>query len=119
MNRRSVGWGGEAVAAGHLERDGYRIIERNFSCRAGEIDIIAEKDGVTCFVEVKLRRSREFGSPLDAVTPTKRRRLVRAAQYYCILHGIADKPVSFHVIGIDRSGDTPVIEHVPDAFPAS
>ena len=73
--KRKTGDRGEAIAAAHLEAKGYRVIARNFRCKAGEIDIIARHGDVLCFAEVKTRRPGRFGRPCEAVDWKKQRRL--------------------------------------------
>jgi putative endonuclease len=80
--RRRFGNRGEDLAAVFLMARGFRILARNWSCRLGEIDVIAEKDGVTHFVEVKTRRSQAYGNPEEAITRNKIQHLARAIQVY-------------------------------------
>lgn len=80
--RRKFGDRGEDVAAAFFVARGFRVIGRNWSTRMGEIDLICEKDGVTHFIEVKTRRSLEYGNPEEAVTPTKLRHLRLAVETY-------------------------------------
>src|SRR5215471_13773746 len=80
--RRGIGHDWEREAERALVAERYTILERNFRTRDGEIDLIAEDGGVLCFVEVKGRRSGAFGSPAEAVTLEKQRRIARAAQVY-------------------------------------
>ena len=75
MNNKAVGGLGEDFAVYYLESCGYRIIERNFRCRLGEIDLIAQDGKTLVFVEVKTRRSRRYGSPQEAVTTAKQAKL--------------------------------------------
>lgn len=119
---QSLGHRGEELAAGHLRRRGYRILETNARSRLGEIDIIAEAPGEgdrpLVFVEVKTRRGTAFGSPLEAVGPEKQRRLARLAEAWRQQHpDLAHRPCRLDVIGITipRSGE-PVIEHIEAAF---
>jgi putative endonuclease len=72
----------EDQAAFFLKHQGYKIVERNFSTRGGEIDIIAWEGKTLCFVEVKSRRSADFGTPAETVNRLKQRRIIRAAQLY-------------------------------------
>jgi putative endonuclease len=81
-SRRDLGDFGERLAAAHLESKGYRIVERNFRIREGEVDVIAERDGTLVFVEVRTRRGAAMGTAAESVTPTKAARLVVAAQAY-------------------------------------
>ena len=78
-------WGEEQVAE-KLRRDGWTITARNFRCRMGELDLVAENETFLAFVEVKLRKDDRFGSACEAVTPSKRRKLRAAAQYYLMGH---------------------------------
>lgn len=87
MNEKGIiGKLGEDRACAYLESCGYRIIDRNFRCRAGEIDIIAASGNTICFAEVKTRRSLSFGLPREAVGRTKKARIKRAAAYYLLCH---------------------------------
>lgn len=82
---------GENLACYYLQQKGYKIAARNFRChRYGEIDIIAIKNDAISFVEVKTRSSAAYGSPLEAVTPEKRARIYRTAEYYLQLNGYED-----------------------------
>lgn len=77
--QQAVGRAGEAYTAGWLQKQGYHIIARNWRCRYGEVDIIAQKDETVAFVEVKTRRPGAMVSPLEAVDRTKQRRLIMTA----------------------------------------
>ncbi|MBO7208530.1 MAG: YraN family protein [Clostridia bacterium] len=95
---KKVGGEGEKAAVKHLKKQGYKIIKTNFLVRGGEIDIIAEKDGYTVFVEVKTRTSEQYGNPVEAVGDIKQRRLLHAAQVYMMNNEVTD--VRFDVIGV-------------------
>ena len=73
---------GERLAAEHLERQGYRILERNFRCRMGEIDLIARRENELVFTEVKLRKDASHGEAREFVTASKQRKLLLTAEYY-------------------------------------
>lgn len=104
---------GEDLAACHLERLGLVILERNWRCRTGEIDIIASDDDTIVFCEVKTRSSEDFGSPLAAVTPRKVRRLRALASEWLGAHDHRAPHVRIDVIGILLGrGGTPTIEHL-------
>jgi putative endonuclease len=79
---QTVGGWGEKVAAGYLEDRGYSVIARNVRTPYGEIDIVAEKDGFTIFVEVKTRTSSSLGPPEISVTPRKQAHMLAAAEHY-------------------------------------
>ena len=100
-NCREVGALQEKKAAEYLSSLGYRILEQNFRCKIGEIDIIAEDKGVLVFLEVKYRRNRQCGTPAEAVTLTKQRKICRIADYYRMLHCVPDnKSCRFDVVAI-------------------
>ena len=82
MDNKEIGKLGENFAADYLLANGYRIIERNFTCKTGEIDIIAYKDGAVSMVEVKTRRNYNFGRACLAVNGKKQEKLRRTAEYY-------------------------------------
>ena len=91
----------ETQAAVFLEKQGYQILERNFRCPAGEIDLIAKEGEYLCFVEVKYRSERETGTPEEAVDARKQKRISRAALYYLMKKGLGDTtPCLFDVVGI-------------------
>ena len=122
--RRRLGALGERLAGEHLERAGYEILERNFRCRLGELDIVAVADRALVFVEVKTRvagsRAGPLG-PLDAIGRGKRRRLRLLAGEWLSAHR-SDRPyrasLRFDAIGVtvNRAGGLLALEHVEDAF---
>ena len=82
MEKREIGNLGEDIATAFLQQKGYAVIKRNFLCRVGEIDIIAQKGGYLCFVEVKLRKNAEHGEAREFVTRSKQKKIILAAKYY-------------------------------------
>src|SRR5437763_17148677 len=96
--RQGLGRTGERLAAEALMSKGYRILERNFRCRQGEIDLVAEDEQDIIFVEVKARRGVSFGLPEDALTMRNRRKLVEVASYYLALHMCEDRCGSTEVV---------------------
>lgn len=116
MNTRALGIIGEQVAVEYLSKSGYKILERNFATKMGEIDIIALKDGVIIFIEVKSRNYFSHGSGLESVTPDKIYKLVRTADTYLVLHRMANADCRFDII---LTTDEQVIEHIPNAFTKS
>ena len=77
---------GEDLAATYLKKNGFKILERNFRIRGGEIDIIATEKETLVFIEVKTRKTDEFGTPLEAITPWKMKALIKAAEFYKHTH---------------------------------
>ncbi len=114
FDRLKLGRKGEAEAAKYLKRKGYRIVERNLRTPIGEIDIVAERGGLLVFVEVKTRRSNQFGEPTEAVDSRKQEKLRRLALYYMKCKGV-ELPVRFDVIGVWMDGQKR-IEHIEGAF---
>jgi putative endonuclease len=111
------GFAGESLACRFLEQQGYRVVERNYRCRSGELDVVARQGDLTVFVEVKERRGPEHGAGLEAVTFGKRRRLVRAARVYASARGLWDARLRFDVISIDwTDAGHPRVRHEPGAF---
>ena len=86
MNTREVGKLGENIAKSFLKKEGYKIIEENFWCRYGEIDIIAKEEEYIVFIEVKLTTNNSFINPQEKVDYTKRKHLIKVARYYLSKH---------------------------------
>lgn len=113
-NKREIGGWYEQKAVSFLEQNAYLVLETNYRNRYGEIDIIADRDGLLVFVEVKYRTSNQYGDPLEAVDPWKQRRICRSALYYCSKQADGvDVPCRFDVIAI--YGDQQ-IRHIENAF---
>ncbi len=111
--KKMLGRKGEDRAARHLTKHGYRILERNYSTRSGEIDLIALDKETVVFVEVKTRNSDAYGAPELAVTPQKQERMVKAALAYIKYKKLHQVPCRFDVVAIS-SGDT--VELIRNAF---
>jgi len=116
--RISLGKRGEDLACEELERRGYEIIARRVRVRSGELDVIARDGETLVFVEVKARAGREFGSPAEAVTPVKQRRLARLASEYLVRQRLPECPCRFDVVSIHFEAGTPEIEIFQNAFDA-
>lgn len=102
MNKRKIGAEQEARAAEYLQQQGYVIRERNYHSRLGEIDIIAVEGEYLCFVEVKYRSNRNFGSAMEAVDHRKQCRIRSVAQYYLMKNGYNEwTPCRFDVVAIE------------------
>jgi putative endonuclease len=106
---------GEELAVEFLQKNGYDILETNWTFQKAEIDIIAQKDNILTVVEVKTRSSIEFGLPQDFVKPTKIQLLVKAVNEYIVSNDL-DVEVRFDIIAINKEGNTYNIEHIEDAF---
>jgi putative endonuclease len=110
--RRRLAEAGERAAAEHLERGGMRIVERNYRCPAGEIDLIAMDGSTVTFVEVKLRHP-PF-DPLEAVDERKRRQVCRAAFDFLLRHAMLGRPARFDVVAVEAGSYS--CTHIADAF---
>lgn len=100
---------GEDYTAKHLLTEGYRILERNWHCRFGEIDLIAQKDGVLAFVEVKTRKAGSLTNPEEAVSPAKRKKIIASAQCYLLEHWDATLQPRFDVAAVTVSVGEPFL----------
>lgn len=113
MNKRAIGAEYEQKACEFLENLGYEIVERNYHCRVGEIDIIARQGDVLVFIEVKYRKDLRMGSPFEAIDRRKQQTIRRVAMHYLYeRHLSSDRPMRFDAIGI--LGEN--LKHIRDAF---
>lgn len=114
---QALGVLGEELAFHELWKRGYKVLLRNYECALGEIDLIAKEKGSLVFVEVKTRGSDAMGAPAEAVTPDKRRQIVRVAKYYLKRYGIQNRACRFDVVSVLLPPDEePVIEVLENAF---
>ena len=117
--RRRLGNRGEEEAARYLSEKGLRILERGYRVRCGEIDLIARDGEELVFVEVKTRHSLRCGDPLEAITPSKRRRILRAASLYLQSTGSWNSPCRFDLVAVRFGpGGIQEVEHLRAAFQA-
>ncbi len=115
MNTIDKGHIGENIAGDFLHDNGFDILHRNWHCRWGEIDIIAQSpDGAIVFVEVKSARSNKFGDPVEWVTRRKVEKIVKSANQFLLDNDIDDVPLRFDIITVDLR--TREVTHYPDAF---
>ncbi|MZG30409.1 MAG: YraN family protein [Nitrospinae bacterium] len=115
--RLQFGQEGESAALDFLKKKSYRILEKNFRSKLGEIDIIADHKGVIVFIEVKARSNHEYGHPFIALTPTKQKKIIQTAQSFLSQKRIVDKPVRFDVIAMTMDpSNTWKIELLENAF---
>lgn len=104
-SKRDIGASGEDYACKILKARGMKIIERNFRTRLGEIDIIARDGEYTVFVEVRLRKDNDFGTPAETIDVRKRAKVIKAAKEYALKNHIYDSPMRFDAVVI--TGDDP------------
>ncbi len=120
FQRMELGRRGEDIAAEYLINSGYEIIERNFKNKLGEVDIIAKDKNTLCFIEVKTRRTANFGSPFESVTPRKQHKLLRLAESYLQYKKINNVDIRFDCVAVfvEEKGDEQV-ELIKGAFEGS
>jgi putative endonuclease len=116
--RRALGSRGETLAAQRLSSLGYTIRDRNWRCAVGELDIVAEKDDVLIFVEVRTRRGDRFGTPEESITPAKHAKLIEVAQTYLDEHSESDRNWRIDVVAVDIGprGEVSRIEIIENAI---
>ncbi len=115
MNNRKAGIEGENIATEYLEKSGYKILERNFSSKTGEIDIIAQDKNCIVFVEVKSRDNLKFGYPVESITLSKAKKTVRTAECYLLYKKKQNSLCRFDVIEVLRGE----VNHIKNAFDKS
>ena len=115
---KPLGDAGEDLAIRHLQGLGYRILDRNYRCKVGEIDCVAVKDRTLVFLEVKSRTTAEYGGPLEAVDRRKRRKMTRLARMYALENSLHDVPQRFDVVAVWFEGGRARVEVYENAFDA-
>lgn len=117
-NKRKTGAAYERKAGSYLQKCGYEILEYNYRCRLGEIDIIAKDGSYLVFCEVKYRSNRRMGTPAEAVTLKKQQTISKCAMYYVTTHGLSYLPCRFDVVSISDCPEkgTDTIDLIKNAF---
>lgn len=114
MYKENKGYQYEEIAKRYLLNNNYKIIEQNFTSKFGEIDIIALKDGIISFIEVKGRKNTNYGMPREAVTLYKQKKIILCAKFFLLQEKYYDVQCKFDVIEIIL--EDKIIEHIEDAF---
>ena len=115
--RKVLGSRGEDLAVRYLKKKGYKVIERNYRCQWGEIDLVARDKETLIFVEIKSRSSSEFGLPQDAVDRFKQEKLIQVAKAYMAEHRLPENiPARFDVVAVQLTPSGPEMELIKDAF---
>lgn len=115
--RQRSGQHGEQIAVDYLKKIGYKIKQRNFRCRQGEIDIVARDGSTLVFIEVKSKGQATFGAPQAMVTHTKQSTITRVAMRYVQQHRVMNTALRFDVVAITfLPNKTPEVNHIPAAF---
>jgi len=100
-DRKQTGALGEKVAAEHLIKQGYTILQQNYRCPIGEIDIVSHDSESMSFVEVRTKRSRQFGTPEESITPAKQAKLIELAESYMQEHGSPGQSWRIDVVAVE------------------
>ena len=114
--RQELGKEGEDFAADYLQKQGYEIIDRNFECKQGEIDIIAKDKNEYVFIEVKTRSSALYGLPKEAVDKTKKKHIYRSAEYYVYAKHLESEPIRIDVIEVYKKQGKFMVHHIKQAI---
>ena len=115
-HKQILGQEGERIAEIYLRKKGYRVVERNYRCPVGELDLILLDRRVVVFVEVKTRTDDRFGAPLESVGPRKQKKMIKTALFFLTRHRLHNRDARFDVVGISYQGGEPMVEHVENAF---
>lgn len=107
---------GEELAINYLQRKGYKIIEKNFQCRQGEIDIIAKDKDEIVIIEVKTRKCLEYGKPAEAVNETKKKHIYKATEYYLYIKKLEKAYIRIDVIEVYIKENKYYINHIKNIF---
>ena len=110
--RHEIGKFGEDLAIRYLEQQEYKILERNFECKQGEIDIIAMDKKEVVFIEVKTRTNKKFGTPIEAVDKTKQKHLIKTAKYYIYKRHLENEFIRMDVIEVYICNNKCKINHI-------
>ncbi len=115
MNNIKKGIKGEVEAVNYLISQGYRIMDRNYRTKAGEIDIVATKSNILVFVEVKARTTTRYGYPYEAVNRRKQMKIYKSSLIYIQHKGFSDYQIRYDIIEVLLNGNTR-INHIKNAF---
>jgi putative endonuclease len=118
VDRGALGQRAEQLCAEALERRGYRVRDRNWRTREGELDIVAENEDTVCFVEVRMRTTDVWGDPSSTVSRVKQQRVIRAALRYLQRRPPGQRMIRFDVMTVVGQGKDAAVEHLPAAFDA-
>ncbi|MCL2003299.1 MAG: YraN family protein [Oscillospiraceae bacterium] len=116
---RKEGGRGEQIALQYLVKKGYRLLQSNYNAPCGEIDLIVYDDKYLVFVEVRMRASREYGHPLETVTPAKQKKIRKTVEHFLIKNRRSTLQPRIDVVAIDAPGggfEEVRIEHIENAF---
>lgn len=115
--RKQLGSWGESLAASYLEGQGYQMLQRNWRCPRGEIDLVMQAGATLVFVEVKTRRGQAMGTPEEGLTPHKARKLLQLGLHYLYAHDLdeVDWRIDLVAVELDKYGKLLRCDHIPNA----
>ncbi|MCR5655947.1 MAG: YraN family protein [Butyrivibrio sp.] len=117
MNKREIGAYYESIVCDYLAENGIKILERNFRCKLGEIDIVAEDNGYISFIEVKYRAGSKYGTAEAAVDFRKQKTVCRVSDFYCKRYGLSEnQPRRFDVAAVNVEDGAAKINYIKNAF---
>jgi putative endonuclease len=111
-----LGKEGERIAELFLKKKGYKLVERNYRCAAGELDLVMLDQRVIVFVEVKTRTGSGYGTPLEAVAVRKQKKMIYVAEFFLSAKKLSQREARFDVVGVSWPGAQPLVEHIENAF---
>lgn len=114
--KQEIGKLGEDIATDSLIEKGYIILDRNFECRQGEIDIIAKDKDEIVFIEVKTRTSNKYGTPSEAVNKIKQKHMLQSIKYYLCIKGLSERFIRIDVIEVYIRKNAFKVNHIKQAF---
>lgn len=114
--KQEIGKLGEDIATNYLIEKGYIILDRNFECRQGEIDIIAKDKEEIVFIEVKTRTSDKYGTPSEAVNKIKQKHMLQSIKYYLYIKNLNQEFIRIDVIEVYIKNNTFKVNHIKQAF---
>lgn len=115
---KDIGNLGEKIALKHYEKLGYKILDKNFYCRIGELDLVSKYNDCIIFTEVKTRYSSKFGKPCESISSHKKYKIIKTAQFYILKNKLKNHNARFDVIEIVLNPDNTTfnMNHITDAF---
>jgi len=116
LYKKTIGQSGEEAAVAFLKKKGFRIMETNYRVAGAEVDIIALTGRILCFIEVKTRKSSDFGLPEAFVTPAKQRKIIRAAKFFSTRKANREYLVRFDIVSIISDENGMAFDHLENAF---
>ncbi len=113
---KDIGMIGEEIIYKYLINNNYKVLERNFHCKSGEIDIIAKDNDEYVFIEVKTRVSKRYGTPAEAVNINKQKHIINATKYFVYKNSLENSNIRFDVIEVYLNKKDKSINHIKNAF---